>query len=100
MTESLSKSDYELLAWGSDYPLGQLYENEIMNILNQGVSDLPDACREIFLLSRDKDMKYCEIADKLGISVNTVKTQMKIALARLRKILKDYMIILLFLAVI
>ena len=100
MTESLSKSDYELLAWGSDYPLGQLYENEIMNILNQGVSDLPDACREIFLLSRDKDMKYCEIAGKLGISVNTVKTQMKIALARLRKILKDYMIILLFLAVI
>ena len=40
-------------------------------------------------------MKYDEIASKLGISVNTVKTQMKIALSRLREILKDYLIILL-----
>jgi len=40
-------------------------------------------------------MKYSEIADKLGISVNTVKTQMKIALAHLRETLKDYLVILL-----
>ena len=33
----------------------------------------------------------------LGISVNIVKTQMKIALAHLRKILRDYMVIFLFL---
>jgi len=67
-----------------------------MNILDQGISTLPDACREIFKLSRNEDMKYSEIAEKLGISVNTVKTQMKIALARLRETLKDYLMILLF----
>lgn len=96
LTDSLSNSDYKLLAWDSDYPLGQLYEKEIMNILDQGISTLPDACREIFILSRNEDMKYRDIADKLGISVNTVKTQMKIALARLRETLKDYLVILLF----
>jgi len=96
LTDSLSNSDYELLAWDSDYPLGQLYEKEIMNILDQGISKLPDACRQIFILSRNEDMKYSDIADKLGISVNTVKTQMKIALARLRETLKDYLMILLF----
>ena len=96
LTDSLSNSDYELLAWDSDYPLGQLYEKEILNILDHGISALPDACREIFILSRNGDMKYSDIAGKLGISVNTVKTQMKIALARLRENLKDYLMILLF----
>jgi len=94
LTDSLTYSDYELLAWGSDYPLGQLYEKEIMNILDQGISSLPDACQQIFKLSRNEDMKYSDIAGKLGISVNTVKTQMKIALARLRETLKDYLMIL------
>lgn len=95
LTDSLSNSDYELLAWDSDYPLGHLFEKEITELLNQGISELPDGCRQIFILSRDKDLKYCEIADKLGISVNTVKTQMKIALTRLRENLKDYLMFLL-----
>ncbi|MDO9341324.1 MAG: RNA polymerase sigma-70 factor [Bacteroidales bacterium] len=95
LTDSLSNSDYKLLAWDSDYPLGQLYEKEIMDILDHGISTLPDACRQIFILSRNEGMTYCKIAGKLGISVNTVKTQMKIALARLRETLKDYLMILL-----
>jgi RNA polymerase sigma-70 factor (family 1) len=95
LTDSLSKSDYELLAWDSDYPLGQLYEKEIMEILDRGINSLPASCRQIFILSRDRGMKYCDIASKLGISVNTVKTQLKIALSRLRDILQDYLIIFL-----
>jgi RNA polymerase sigma-70 factor (ECF subfamily) len=95
-TDSLSNSDSELLAWASDYPLGRLYEKEILKILDNGITKLPDSCREIFILSRDKEMKYSDIAGKLGISVNTVKTQMKIALARLRDTLKDYLLFLLF----
>ncbi|MCU0473920.1 MAG: RNA polymerase sigma-70 factor [Bacteroidales bacterium] len=96
LTDSLSNSNYELLAWDSDYPLGQLYEKEIMNILDHGINTLPDACREIFILSRNEGLTYYKIAGKLGISVNTVKTQMKIALARLHENLKDYLMILLF----
>jgi len=95
LTDSLSKSDYELLAWDSDYPLGQLYKKEIIEILDQGINTLPEGCRQIFILSRNMNMKYCDIAKNLGISVNTVKTQMKIALSRLREILQDYLIILL-----
>lgn len=83
---------YELLAWDSDYPLGRLYEKEITEILKDGIDDLPEACRKIFILSRNEELKYSDIAEKLGISVNTVKTQMKIALARLREIVRDYII--------
>jgi RNA polymerase sigma-70 factor (ECF subfamily) len=94
-TDTLSISDYKLLAWDSDYPLGQLYEKEILNIFDESINALPDGCREIFILSRNENMKYKDIACKLGISVNTVKTQMKIALARLRENLKDYLTIFL-----
>ncbi len=96
LTETINESDIKLLAWDSDYPLGRLYEKEVLDILDQGIGKLPDGCREIFMLSRIEEMKYHDIADKLGISVNTVKTQMKIALSRLRETLKDYMLILLF----
>ena len=82
---SISDSDYRLLCWDSDYPLGQLYEKETKEVLERAINNLPDGCREIFMLSRDKCLKYHEIAEKLGISVNTVKAQIKIALSRLRE---------------
>jgi RNA polymerase sigma-70 factor (ECF subfamily) len=97
LTDSLSNSDLKLLAWDSDYPLGRLYTKEITDMLENGITSLPAGCREIFILSRNEDMKYSTIANKLGISVNTVKTQMKIALARLRETVKDYLLIFLFL---
>jgi RNA polymerase sigma-70 factor, ECF subfamily len=89
-TESLSSSDMKVLAWDSDYPLGRLYEKELQDILSNCINELPEGCREIFLLSRDKDMKYTEISNKLGISVNTVKSQVKIALSRLRFAVRNY----------
>ena len=96
LTISLSSADYQILSWDSDYPLGQLFQKEILNILEKGINELPQACKEIFMLSRNEEMNYNQIARMLGISVNTVKTQMKIALARLRGKLKDFLIILLF----
>jgi RNA polymerase sigma-70 factor, ECF subfamily len=96
-TDNLSQADHKLLAWDSDYPLGQLYEKEILKILDQGIRSLPKACREIFMLSRDEEMKYSDIAGKLRISVNTVKTQMKIALSHLREQLRNYLMIIIIL---
>ncbi len=91
-----SYPDLKLLAWDSDYPLGQLYGKEVQEILDQAINRLPDSCRRIFLMSRNDDMKYSDIADKLGISVNTVKAHMKIALSRLRESVKYYIAIFLF----
>ncbi|HOW39645.1 MAG TPA: RNA polymerase sigma-70 factor [Bacteroidales bacterium] len=91
LTQSISDSDYEILVWDDNYPLGQLFEKEILEVLDQGINSLPDGCRQIFLLSRNENMKYSDIAQKQGISVNTVKTQMKIALSRLRENLKVFL---------
>lgn len=94
-TSSLETIPQDILLWDNDYPLGRLYEKEITRILEKGISALPEGCREIFLLSRNQDLSYHDIAIKLDISVNTVKTQIKIAIARLREVLKDYLYLLL-----
>ena len=56
--------------------------------LYAAVNSLPDRCRTIFLMACLDGMKYQEIADALLISINSVKTQMKIALKYLRTNLK------------
>ncbi len=46
---------------------------------------LPSKCRDIFVLGCVDGLTYKEIAERLGISVNTVKTQIKYAYKKLRK---------------
>jgi RNA polymerase sigma-70 factor (ECF subfamily) len=58
---------------------------ELQAIIQQGIHTLPERCRIIFTLSRQAGLSYEEIAGELGISKKTVKTQMGIALHRLRQ---------------
>ncbi len=65
--------------------------DELQSIINNSIERLPAECRKIFKLNRIHELKYREIADKLGISITTVKTQMSRALEKLRKDLKNYL---------
>jgi len=76
---------------GADYPLSGVIENEINAILNQTIEQLPEQCRKIFTMSRIDCMKHEEIAQELGISINTVRTQIHRALGKLRIALKDFL---------
>ena len=44
------------------------------------IDSLPEKCREVFLMSKRDGLKYEEIADELGLSVNTVRNQISKAL--------------------
>ena len=63
------------------------------------VALLPNRSREILNGVFVEGMKYQEVADQLGVSINTVKTQMGRSLQFLRKALKtdDYLTLLFFL---
>jgi RNA polymerase sigma-70 factor (ECF subfamily) len=61
--------------------------------INASINELPEKCREIFLLCRFEGMKYAEIARKLDISVKTVEMQMGIALKKMRSSLSDYQMV-------
>ena len=54
------------------------------------IDQLPDRCREIFLLNREQGLSYSAIATALEISVKTVETQMGRALKALRTALAPY----------
>src|SRR5690606_5191153 len=57
---------------------------EMMEIINHFTNQLPEKCREVFLLSRRENLSNKEIAERLNISVKTVESQMTITLKRLR----------------
>lgn len=75
---------FEIPAEGST--VIQVMENmEAEKQLNDAINSLPKQCKIIFELSRDRGMKYREIAVHLSISIKTVEAQMSRALKHLRK---------------
>ena len=53
------------------------------------LAELPEKCKEVFIMAKIQDMKYKEIAEELGISIKTVENQMGKAFKMLREKLKD-----------
>ncbi|MFA5972807.1 MAG: RNA polymerase sigma-70 factor [Lentimicrobiaceae bacterium] len=72
---------------GSD----SLVEEELKQKIEASIAELPEKCREIFVMNRYENLKYIEIADKLQISVKTVETQMSKALKHMRISLAEYL---------
>jgi len=72
-----------------------LEESELQKKLADALTVLPEQCAKIFKMSRFEELKYKEIADKLGISVKTVENQMGKALKIMREQLKEYLSLLL-----
>lgn len=89
---------FDLELKNEDYTPEQVMQfNELTTKIKKGIDDLPEQCRKIFLLSREEQYTYKEIADRLSISLKTVKTQMYRAVKKLRVSLgKNETIILFF----
>lgn len=73
-----------------------LSDADIEELLQRAIANLPERCREIFIMSRLQNLRYKEIAAKLNISPNTVENQIVIALRKLKEELKDYFPLFLF----
>lgn len=69
--------------------------SELQNKIKNGINNLPEKCREIFIMSRIRGIKNETIASELNISKRTVETQITKALKVLRVVLKEYIGILL-----
>lgn len=68
---------------------------ETHGVIENAINTLPKKCAQILRLSIN-DLTNSEIAEKLSISINTVKAQKKIAYKKLKPILKDYFILIAF----
>lgn len=84
MEEMLQDTDYYIL-------------EELTARIEQGIAALPPTYREVFILHRFENKSYKEIAEMLQVSPKTVDYRIQQALKLLRKDLKDYLPLLLFL---
>jgi RNA polymerase sigma-70 factor (ECF subfamily) len=62
-----------------------VHAEELEVTIARTLAALPERCRLIFLMSREHDLSYGQIAEVLDISVKTVETQIGRALKMLRK---------------
>jgi RNA polymerase sigma-70 factor (ECF subfamily) len=60
---------------------------ELEEQLLEEIELLPDQCKRIFKMTRFDNLKHQEIADKLGVTINTVHRQTSIALEKLKRII-------------
>ena len=61
-----------------------LIEQELKMKIEKTIQDLPDRCREVFMLSRINGLKNKEIAEKLDINIKNVERHLNRALQSFR----------------
>ena len=81
-----SSGDYAFSSEGEQH----LDREALRHLLTAFIRSLPRKCAQIFLLNREHNLSYQEIADHLHISIGTVKTQMFRATKKLQKAFKTY----------
>jgi RNA polymerase sigma-70 factor (family 1) len=80
----------------NEHSLEWIIKAEVLGEIHKAIEALPQGCREVLKLAYFESLKNEEIAQHLGISINTVKTQKARALKLLRLKLPTsaYMILL------
>ncbi|MBN2349191.1 MAG: RNA polymerase sigma-70 factor [Bacteroidales bacterium] len=81
--------DHYTLADLDEDPLDYIITQELEEKIKGAIESLPEQYKKAFKLSRFNNLSYSEIAVEMNISVNSVKTNIKNALVKLREKLKD-----------
>lgn len=76
----------------TESPFGDILSQELEEEIAEAINCLPKECRTVFLMSRMENKKNKEIADELGVSINTVKYHLKNALKFLHEKLEKYLV--------
>jgi len=89
LTEDIPQSETD------PFFLREVMISETSMLIDKAVNSLPYKCAQIIKLSI-KGLTNTEISEELGISVNTIKTQKKIAYKRLKPMLKECFFLIAF----
>jgi RNA polymerase sigma-70 factor (ECF subfamily) len=71
-----------------DYLIDKIFSDETEAIIEHIIKELPDQCSKVFIMSRIESLNNGEIALRLGLSENTVKTHIYRALQKIAIALK------------
>ncbi|MEZ0324778.1 MAG: sigma-70 family RNA polymerase sigma factor [Fimbriimonas sp.] len=68
-----------------------LIDEELMDIVEQGISTMSEKLRSVLLLHDKEDMQYDEIAEMLEVPIGTVKSRLFLARAHLQNVVRQYL---------
>ena len=68
-----------------------LEQSELFETYERLVSELPERCREVYMMVKEDGRSYAYVAQELNISVKTVDAQLQKALSFLRQNLSHYL---------
>lgn len=69
---------------------GAMIEEEMLEVYNRAVRELPERCKLVFLMVREERLKHKEVAQILQIAEGTVEQQMNIAIHKIVETVKKY----------
>jgi len=84
---SIDECELPVLATQADQ---QLEYKELEKIYQLKLSQLSPQRKKIFMLSREENMTYSQIAKDMNLSINTIKTQMLVSLKFLRESMSEH----------
>ena len=79
-----------------NFNISAIFSKEVQDLINKAIQNMPPKVRETFLLSRNANLKNREIAVVQSIGLSTVEARLTKAYIILRKYLKDYLPVLLW----
>lgn len=85
--KQISEVQGHVIVMSQETPAEKYYLSEISRLVQQAVDQMPPRRRLIYQMSRVEGMKPSEIAEKLSLSVNTVKNVLSASL----KYIRDYL---------
>ena len=69
---------------------GEMIEEEMLDVYNGAVSELPERCKLVFLMIREERLKHKEVARILSITEGTVEQHMNIDIRKIVESVRKY----------
>jgi RNA polymerase sigma-70 factor (ECF subfamily) len=90
-TDSVEDIANQVMEQDHTSPEELLLDEELFAHYLIALNNLPDRCKEVFLLVREEKKSYAEVAELLNVSIKTVDAQLQKATKRLKSDLSDYL---------
>jgi len=89
LNDNDSETNVESIPSALPEPIESIINQQEFAVLNAAVRELPDKCREVFLLYRGQGLRMKEIAEMLGVSEKTVEKHIARAMLHCRERLRQ-----------
>jgi len=67
----------------------QIERDEMLELVCDALDKLPKKQRDVFIKTEIQEMTFQEISDETGVSINTLLSQKRYAIKKMREILTD-----------